>query len=182
VKASKIAPPLPLGTRVVYTHRAIPVKREVETRHHDSSGSILEQGWEERVPLDHGQPQWGSRAPTPESYLAAFMPRDERGYRKQPKHRPPRIRMGLPRVEEMDRWVIVWPESGRGVVTGLAYKQMGKWYYEEDAGRYLEHYDRFPLYEVKRTIVARPVLVPVFACMPEDDFFDTQRRFLRRVA
>lgn len=90
-------------------------------------------------------------------------------------HKPlpaPRRRGNRP----LHRWVVVWPELGRGVVTGLTYRSEG-WRHDGGArysgfgepeydSPYFEEAERYPLYQVRTSLTGSTVLVPVWALVP----------------
>lgn len=111
----------------------------------------------------------------------AWASRDKRSRwtpRNEADHQPsrPTRRAGIDWRDgrPLDRWVYVWPESGRGYVIGLTFRSEGvreEGYYGagnwEGPGDYQPPYlierERFPLYEVRATLRARSVLCPIWA-------------------
>lgn len=147
---------LDLGDRVFFTHRATSVKAagQGETRY-SGEGRDLTTG-------DHYR-QFGRQAGP---YAQTFQhpsrgwPAPKRQQRYGPHRGPTRL----------NRWVVVWPEQGTGMIVGLTYRSEG-WTrmggYED--GNEFEEMERYPLYQVRAQLNGAIRLVPPFACVPLDE-------------
>lgn len=164
---------LRLGTRVLYSHRAASVKRDISYEYgpaEDGRPGVLDLGGEpRRVRGDFGSIE---KRDTPRMAGRSFreaLPCDEYG-----RFIPPHRVRGNGTVVELDRWVIVWPDEGEGTIIGLVHRREGIWatYTESYGDGYsemvnaLEETERWPLYEVRRTLTTRSFLVPVWAAEP----------------
>lgn len=160
--------PLPIGTRVRYTHIACSMKRQIE------------QTW---VPCPSGcddgvkdlRKCWACNGSGEvlgkKNYLGygKVDPRDKR-FAKIVRDVP--IKEWLGSQKEMDRWVEHLPLEGEGFIVGLTYRQEGFWdtftiggYYLSDDPpeyqNYLTLVKNHALYEVKNTLRSKSFLVPV---------------------
>ena len=143
-----------IGTRVAYTHQAVSVKREVYI---ELEGQGLFER-EKRVPQNFGHIERRDRAALPRgSHIPVLRP-------------PKRVGYGG-KGYDLDRWVWVFPRDGEGYVCGLTFRQEGSWdtfqisYEDPSEGyqNYLHETERWPLYEVKKSLAGRAILVPVWA-------------------
>jgi len=144
-----------IGTRVAYTHQAVSVKRVIGFEAPED-----EELPDKRVPQNYGMVE---RRDSPALRGAAPL--------TIPVLRPPK-RVGYQGlVYELDRWVWVFPRDGEGYVCGLTHRQEGKWdsyplSWDDPSEGYqnaLNESERWPLYEVKKSLTGRAILVPVWA-------------------
>lgn len=160
---------LQIGTSVIYTHRACGVVWCPEVREPVGAAGIPWEGAEQVV--DEAHWTWSKRD-------ARFAPPYSYEDPKEPR-RPSRRYTINGGTKPLDRWVYAWPESGDGYVVGLTFRSEGfkdKGTYYSGYGEppeyeqaYLAERERFPLYEVRRSLRTRSVLCPTWAVIAATD-------------
>lgn len=156
---------LPIGTPVAFTHRACgvvwcPTVTEPSGILSDSAVVVEEEHW-----------NWSRRD-------RRFAPRftfQERSKMPRPSRRDSPTSVAHSKIKALDRWVYAWPEDGNGYIVGLTFRSEGfrdrgpvfAGYGEppEYEQAYLDERERFPLYEIRRTLRSASVLCPIWAVM-----------------
>lgn len=144
MRAKELVPRLcGLGARVYYTHRATGVQ----------GGSLRDVGRSEHHDVQvllYGKPRYDGHN------VAPHVVPHSGGHAKA-----------------LHRWVVAWPQAGYGTVVGLTYRASG-WTVPGSGGGYdpdgdppyFQEYERYPVYQVKTALRGKPLLVPLWACIP----------------